>query len=276
MSAPLKVTLNPHELDDAKVKRMFRHGPDELLEHRSAFYRAGFDPLATTGRIKPMMDFVLLRAITNTEIDRVRGSSIMLAGNQDRLNEAQCFEIVDVGPVVQQLQRGRWWRALKQFLGLSPGSVTTLGRVGAGVSMVRIHYMHGSLDGLVPGNHCVSVASAADALDPEGDGVFQLVRACFIPAAWDPVGAAQDVVESLQSAHMRFLEDEEAIKAIAQKAQQRHAQQVEDDRRRQEERIAAWERGEPFEGEKPPEPAAEDAGPAAPTVIIPARHRSAR
>lgn len=278
-----RITINPHQLDAAKRDKMFRYGPEELLEHPSAFYRAGFDPLAASGRIRPMMDFVLLRAITGVEIHRVESSTIMLAGDADRIGDAQCFEIVEVGPVIKQLQRGRWWRRLRQALGFGPGGMSILGRVGAGVNMVRIHYMNGSVDDLQPGNHCVSVASAADALDPEGDGIFQLVRAVFIPAAWDPAGAAEDVVVALGEAHQKYLAEEAEVVAAAREAQKRHMEVVEE-RRREEERERHWMLGMPFEGQMPPEgwkprprrrQVVDDGAPNAPNIIIPARHRSA-
>lgn len=267
MSAP--IVLNPRQISKQKQEQMFRYSAEELVDHPTAFYAAGFDALCASGVVKPQMDQVLLRAITSSEILSRAGGVITMAGG-DRIQEAQCFEIVDVGPVVKALQSPPWWRRLLKWLN-GPSMVA---RSDAGIGTIRLQYPFWSVDHIKPGHHCISIASAADALDATGDGIFQMVRACFIPCAWDPDAARKGVLAALEQIGDgidRVRAEQEAAIAHYQTvmAEQREKAALE-----RQMMLEAWERGE---GDHPDGEAKEEAeaGPQAPMVVIPRHHRSA-
>lgn len=198
--------LNPAVLGVEQIEVMQKLDLEQLSEHPLAFYRAGMDALGAAGLIEPQQDMVLLRGLTIHEIYSRPGQTIHLPSG-DRMASVVAFEIVKIGPVVRQVQQ------------LDPGMSRELTvRQDSGVGMVRITYPHGSLDDVHPGWHCLAVASAADALDVTGDGVYQLARACFIAGAWDPRGAAQKVagvVQQVRDDAHRLAEEAQAEAARA-------------------------------------------------------------
>lgn len=267
MSAPAAIDVEL--LGEAKRRQLFGSTEEELREHPTAFYRAGFAAVCATGLVKPTQDYVLLRAITDLEVSRSATSSIILHSG-DRLRNVQCFEIVDVGPVVREVQKRRWFRR----------AVSIMARQDSGVGMVRIHYPYGALDHLRVGHHVQSVATAADAVDPAGDGLHQLIRACFLPAAWDPTKMADKVVNVVKEAfegdqERKRLKAEENARIQAEIEADRQAFVAEREAERAR-RLEAWERGEanhPDQAEEVEEE--EDDVVHAPYVHIPPQHQSA-
>lgn len=147
----------------------------DYLNHPYAFHDATPDVLCELGLYRPPMDKVLLRAITSAEMRAsVQDGSIVLP-DFDKLSGAVAYEIMAVGPVVQRVNAGNE------------------------VAMGSITYPAYSLADVEVGNHCIHLAASADSMNPDGQGRWHVVRACYIAAVLEP-GNARAAVAAREAA----------------------------------------------------------------------------
>jgi hypothetical protein len=165
--------------DPQKLAAMRGQPDEELAEVRDlehAFYRAGVDSVCNVGAMDVGHDFVLLRGITASDVNRRTDSRIVRPGG-DKLGEIFFFRIEALGPVAAKLAE-------------NPDLELRMGQV---------NYPAGCCSHLAVGKHVFHVASSADMVDPTGEGIYQLVRAVYVPAAWDPVVTRRRIHAMMQA-----------------------------------------------------------------------------